>query len=296
MIHLSSPRNFRGLFLAIRKWLWYDGNMKVKRVIVTGGIALGSLIAAGGASAVSYVTSSDVQFTFEPTLSLTLSADDFLIDDLTPGNSDTSNAVTATVTTNSSVGYNLSATVGNATYTSTDLVATNGTFSMIGTAATALSAGTWGYTLDNGTTYGALALSTPTYLNKTVDNTGTADTGYAGGNATVVKIGAYADTTQNPGSYRNVVNFTALSNMATRTVTVASGANVSSVVLGASGVSRSYLEGETVNISATCNAGSSFGNWSKSNDFGTIASPTTASTTYTVGAGDVMLTAHCIAD
>lgn len=270
--------------------------MKVKRVAVICGTLFGGLAVAGGAYAtVTYTTSSNVQFTFEPTLSLTLSADDFLIDGLMPGTSDTSNEVTATVSTNSSAGYSLSATVGNATYTSTDLVADYGNFAMIAASANSLSTGTWGLTLDGGNTYGALDTTTSTLLNKTVDRTGTAAIGYSGTLSTAMKIGAYADTTQNPGSYRNVINFQVLSNIPIRLVTLAAGANVSSVVLGSSGTSNSYSEGDTVNISATCGSGANFSGWSKSGDFGTIADASLANTTYTIGANDVTLTAHCIA-
>jgi len=270
--------------------------MKAKHAITTCGAILGGLLIAEGAHAtVSYVTSSNVQFTFEPTLSLTLSADDFLIDGLMPGTSDVSNEVTATVSTNSSAGYSLSATVGNATYTSTNLVADYGVFSMIAASANSLSAGTWGLTLDGGTTYGALDTTTPIVLNKTIDRTGTAATGYGGTLSTAMKIGAYADTTQNPGSYRNVVNFQVLSNIPIRLVTLATSANVNSVVLGTSGTSDSYSEGDTVNIAATCASGYNFSGWSKSGDFGTIADPSAANTTYTVGANDVTITAHCLA-
>ncbi len=269
--------------------------MKVKRAAVICGALFGGLVASGAAYAtVTYTTSSNVQFTFEPTLSLTLSADDFLIDGLMPGTSDVSNEVTATVSTNSSAGYSLSATVGNTTYTSTDLVADYGNFAMIAASANSLSAGTWGYTLDGGSTYGALDTSTSTLLNKTVDRVGTAASGYGGTFSTAVKIGAYADTTQNPGSYRNVVNFQVLSNIPIRLVTLAAGTNVSSVVLGSSGTSSSYSEGDIVNISATCGAGYNFSGWSRSGDFGTIADASLANTTYTVGVNDVTLTAHCL--
>ena len=81
--------------------------------------------------------------------------------------------------------------------------------------------------------------------------------------------------------------------MAAHTVTLAKGTNVSTVVLGSSGTTNSYNEGDTVNISATCASGKSFAGWNKSSDFGTIANSTVASTTYTVGGGDVTLTAYC---
>ena len=187
--------------------------MKVKHIITTSGIILGGLAAVQGASAVvKYTGSSEVQFTFAPTLSLALTGDDFQIDELFPGNSDISNEVTATVSTNSVAGYELSATVGNdTTYNSTALMTVGGdTIAMV--SGNALTSGTWGYTLDNGTTYGALSRSTDTILNKTTDVSGTAATGYTGTSSTSMKIGAYAASDQVPGVYNNIVNFKAVAN------------------------------------------------------------------------------------
>ena len=260
--------------------------MKVKHIITTCGIIIGGLAMTGGASAiVTYKDSADVQFTFSSTLSMSLSTGGFVISDLTPGTSDISNGVTATVSTNSPGGYLLSATVGNTTYNTTDLVSTSGQrFAMMG-SGTALTGGTWGYTLDDGTTYGALSNITPTVL-KTV-NTAVEDS------TTEVKIGAYATSEQRSGIYSNVVNFAVVGNVATRNITVAAGSNVASVTPSGAG---SYGEGTEVDISATCSSGFTFSNWAKSNDYGTIANPTTASTTYTVGAGNTTLTAYCVSD
>jgi hypothetical protein len=208
--------------------------MKVKHIITTCGIILGGLILSRGASAtVTYETSSDVQFTIRPMLSLTLSEAGFVIDNLVPGVSDNSNAVTATVNTNSSAGYVLSATVGNTTYNTTSLVSGSDTIAMMG-AGSALASGTWGYTLDDGVTYGALDTVNSTILNKTVDVAGAPASGFSGTNNTVIKVGAYASDTQANGSYRNVMNFTAVPNVAARTVSVAAGTDVASVTLGGS--------------------------------------------------------------
>ena len=258
--------------------------MKVKHIITTCGIILGGMAVTGGASAiVTYKDSADVQFTFSSTLSMELSEDGFVISDLMPGNSGISNGVTASVSTNNPAGYLLSATVGNSTYTTTDLVSTSGQrFSMMGSSAVALSSGTWGYTIDDGTTYGALSAATPTVL---------AQTNTAGSGSTVVKIGAYATDDQRPGTYNNVVNFSVVSNVATRTITVAAGAGAASVTpFGAS----SYAEGDTIDLTATCSSGYTFANWAKSADYGSFADVTSASTTYTVGAGNATLTAYCV--
>lgn len=269
--------------------------MKVKRIITTGGIILGGLITTQAASAaITYQGSSDVQFTFAPSLALALTGGDFIITELFPGNSDISNEVTATVSTNSVAGYELSATVGNDTnYNSTALVTAGGdTIAMMG-SGTSLTSGTWGYTLNNGSTYGALSRSTDTILNKTTDISGTPATGYTGTNSTSMKIGAYAAVDQTPGVYHNVVNFKVVSNVATHTVTLAKGNNVSSVTLDGSGTSGDYTSGTAVSIAATCKTGHNFVNWALSNDYGTIANANLASTTFNVGPGNVTITAYC---
>ena len=173
------------------------------------GVLLGGLLLSTNANAtVTYRDSASVQFTFAPMLSVSLSADGFTINDLVPGTSSISNAVTATVITNSNHGYQLSATVGNSTYTSSDLVSSTGNkrFSMI-SSGTSLTSGTWGYTLDSGTTYGGLSTYIPTLLKTTAGPTGDL------GDATAMQIGAYATADQKPDVYNNVVNFIVLSNI-----------------------------------------------------------------------------------
>ena len=173
------------------------------------GVLLGGLLLSTNANAtVTYRDSASVQFTFAPMLSVSLSADGFTINDLVPGTSSISNAVTATVITNSNHGYQLSATVGNSTYTSSDLVSSTGNkrFSMI-SSGTSLTSGTWGYTLDSGTTYGGLNTYIPTVLKTTAGPTGDL------GDATPMQIGAYAASDQKPDVYNNVVNFVVLSNV-----------------------------------------------------------------------------------
>lgn len=274
--------------------------MKVKHIISTGGILLGGLVVAQAASAttgLTYETSTDVQFTFNSTLTLAVSGD-FMITDLAPSTAKDSNSVNLAVTTNSSAGYTLSARVGNATYTNNSLTRTKAdstldpesVFTMTANGVSSLTAGTWGYLINDSTNYGALTTNTDTVLNKTTDKTGTGATGYDGGNTTVMKIGASATSSQGSGDYKNVVNFTALANVVTRTVTVAAGTNVASVTPA---TASAYDEGDVVNISATCDTGKTFVMWGNSTAYGTIANPNAASTTFTVGASDTTLTAYC---
>ena len=260
--------------------------MKAKHIITTCGILLGGVAATSGASAiVTYRDSADVQFTFSSTLSMTLTGDAFTIANLMPDTSGLSNAVTATVNTSSPSGYLLTATVGNTTtYNTTDLVSSNGQrFTMISASGTSLPSGTWGYTTDDGSNYGALSNITPTIL---------AQTSAAGSSSTVMKIGAKAAQNQLPGTYENVVNFTAVSNIATHEITV-NGSNTSSVTPA---TVLPYSEGELINISATCASGYKFSNWGNSTDYGLIADPSSASTTYTVGANATTLTAYCVSN
>ena len=127
-------------------------------------------------------------------------------------------------------------------------------------------------------------------INKTTNKTGTAASGYDGGNITAMKIGASANSSQRSGSYKNVINFTAVANVATHTVTVAAGTNVASVTPA---TAASYNEGASVTITATCTSGHTFSMWGNSTDYGTIANPSSASTTFTVGAQGTTLTAYC---
>ncbi|MBQ6410284.1 hypothetical protein IJI18_03510 [Candidatus Saccharibacteria bacterium] len=292
--------------------------MKVKHFITTCGILMGGLATAQGASAViTYEKSSDVQFTFDPVLSLTLTGQPtgfsypgYLISNLAPGNTAVSNTVNVKVDSTSSAGWRLAASVGGTSketpatsYSGTDLTLSGGgdSFAMIASGTSSLSAGKWGYTLDGGTTYMDLPDSTGTAktINMTADYAGNpASASYAGdtsGDGTDTQIGAYAKTTQVSGSYKNVVNFAATANIPARQVTVAAGTNVASVSLDGSTttLTKTVAEGDTVDIEATCSGDNIFAGWGLSADFGSFASKTSASTTYTVGRGEVTITAYC---
>lgn len=169
------------------------------------------------ASALNYQNNVGINFTFNPTLSVSISSD-LVIPNLTPGTTDTSNEISVNVSTNNVYGYNLYATVGNETYNNTNFTHTNNTdvFSSISTTAnlpTLTTDNTWGYThsLDHGTTwsnYNGLPLYTtdsPTRLKK---NTGPS-------NDTInFKIAAKAGNTQPSGTYANIINFTAITKQA----------------------------------------------------------------------------------
>ena len=180
----------------------------------------GIFVAQNAGATVTYQGSSDLQFTWGAgSLEVSLSSNNFVISDLAPGTSKNSNEIVATVTTNNATGYTLSATVGNSSNNSTEL-RRNGTdtankFLMTSDNASSLTSGTWGcrYKVDSSNygNYRALSTSDGTnngvVVNKTVDNIGTAATGYAGTSNTTLQVGANAASNQSSGEYTNVVNF-----------------------------------------------------------------------------------------
>ena len=151
----------------------------------------------------------EINFTFTPVMTVTLSSKDLSINNLAPGNTGTG-SVSVSVATNNYSGYTLKATVGSASNASTNLTNTNGTFSMVSAAGSTLAPGEWGYkTSSAATTYSPIVLytaTTPTTINSSTGptNAGTGETNFY--------IGAYADTTQAPGEYTNVINFIATTN------------------------------------------------------------------------------------
>ena len=163
--------------------------------------------------ALSYQTDVGINFTFNPTLSVSISSD-LVIPNLTPGTTDTSNEILVNVSTNNAYGYNLYATVGNSVHNNTNLThsSSNDVFASISTAAdlsNLTTDNTWGYTysLDNGTTwsnYNGLPLHTADNPIRLKKNTGPAE------DTINFKIAAKSSTTQPSGAYSNAINFTAI--------------------------------------------------------------------------------------
>ena len=192
-------------------------------------IFIGSLITVGVSSALEYQTNPSsgdnpvtLKFEFGSTLNITTGGN-ISISDLTPGTKAISASnYNVTVSTNNLTGYTLSATVGCSSgtdcYDSKNLSDGTNTFSMLSTDG-ALTAGTWGVSLDSSATansnFKTLAKydETATIINKTTSNTGTAATGYTGTANTTVRVGAYATTSQVAGTYTNSINFIAVANM-----------------------------------------------------------------------------------
>ena len=175
-------------------------------------VILGTLTATP-VVALSSETSSDLSFTFQPMLSLSLSETSLSIGELYPGTFGRSNNMEVVVNTNSISGYTLAAAVGDGeTYYTTNLenVTSATPFTSLATNAnveTFETDNTWGYTLNSGTTYSGL----PYYgeanwkvLSQTADNSG----------EKVIQFGiaAKAADSMASGEYKNVIQFRVVAN------------------------------------------------------------------------------------
>lgn len=170
------------------------------------------------ASALTYQKSTDVKFTVNPSVSISLSSTELNISDLTPGAAKDSNIITLTVESNNSAGYTVKTTVGNSTYDTTNLKHTDNSVSDVFTSLTSaggLSAGKWGYSYatessdDNWTnwsTYNGL----PKYNDTEATPVTLIDESSAASNTIAFKIGAQANSNQASGEYNNVINFIAV--------------------------------------------------------------------------------------
>ena len=207
-------------------------HIKLKITILT---IISSLVLTTSASALDY--SSDpitLDFNFGSVLSISTDGD-IIIPNLTPGTKAISSSnYVVTVSTNNVAGYTLAATVGcpstassygtNCTDTKNLVDGNNedtstNNFTML-ESASALTSGTWGISLDSTATENSTFDTLPLYstsakvINQTTNATGTASTGYFGTNSTTMRIGAYATTSQQAGTYTNIINFIAVANPA----------------------------------------------------------------------------------
>ena len=170
-------------------------------------------------SALSYQSEVGIGFTFDPTLSISLSYSDLVISNLTPGTTSDSNGINISVATNSAYGYILTTSVGNSTiYNSTDLIHNNSNniFSSIPTN-TSLSSledssdnNIWGYSykLSSSNTWSNYS-GLPLY-NSPLKVLLNADSNDEINNAVDFKIATKASATQASGEYNNVINFSAV--------------------------------------------------------------------------------------
>lgn len=186
--------------------------------VVAGGAAISNV------SALSYQSNVGVGFTFNPTLSVSLSNSDLVINNLSPNTSSDSNIITVNIATNAAYGYDLFSTVGNTTNATTELKNGNNSFTSLSSnvaAPASFDDNKWGYSYstdsgsswvsgDYGSTsagYAGLPLYTGTGVKLASANSNT-------DSSVQFKIAAKAGATQASGEYTNVVNFTAVSKVA----------------------------------------------------------------------------------
>ncbi|MBR2855554.1 hypothetical protein IKE99_01265, partial [Candidatus Saccharibacteria bacterium] len=110
---------------------------------------------ANNVSALTYNNESNIDFTINPTIGISLSSTNLVIDDLAPGSYADSSIITINVNTNASHGYYLSATAGDSNTTSanhntnlTNTVNNNYTFTSLTSNQATLSSfsdNSWGY-------------------------------------------------------------------------------------------------------------------------------------------------------
>ncbi len=221
----------KGAYMKIRNES-INKNYLIPSVITTLGIATvfgvgiynaTNIVNTNNANALSYSTSNDISFTFAPTLSIGLSTDSLTIDNLVPGTTSDSNAVTVTVASNTPYGYVLSAGVGSVDpaapyYNTSDLVHDNTTtevptankFSSISTSASLANLtadNTWGYSTstDGGTSWSTYSGLSHTETKPLLDISDPATP------STIdFKIAARSASTQASGTYNNVITFYAV--------------------------------------------------------------------------------------
>ena len=171
------------------------------------GVLLGGAAMVASAGALSSQRETDFYFTFNPTIGLSLSNSKLIIGDLAPGNAAKSNEIVLTVNSNNPEGFYLTASVGNSTYRTTELVNGSAVFrntTRSGVGLTGLDDNTWGYTLGDDKYYGLpLFGDTP----KTLYDTKQVGAASQTEGSVTFAIGAKAASTQIAGKYENVINF-----------------------------------------------------------------------------------------
>ena len=194
------------------------------------------------AHAVTFESEQGVAFTFNPTVTISItggtgaSSDGLTITNLTPGDVKDSNIITVSASANTPLGYSLSSTVGSSTYNTTELrkdgTSTANKFTNLTANVSSLSNfsdNTWGYSYstDSGSTWisGDITSTTATGYNGLPIYTSSSpikliNSSAAGSSSIKFKIGAKASTSQIAGTYNNVINFIGTSKVVTTTYTI----------------------------------------------------------------------------
>ena len=235
-------------------------------------------------SALSFKSYNSLSFTFNPTVTITLSpasggsSNNLLIDNLTTGNSDVSNAINIGVATNTPYGISLDATVGSSSIAAENVTSLNHTgttnnnkFTSIATNANLASlttANTWGYATStnsgsNWSNYNGLpaynAATPANILDVTPDPYAEPSSG-----SVQFRIGARAGTSQASGSYTNTINFTAVTKPMTTSYNIIyhdnSGAG-SNIPSNQSGTINTDSANVALNSTAPTRSGYDFAGW-----------------------------------
>ena len=211
-----------------------------KLFIAIGGLTVAGIVQSVGVSSLSFKSYNSLSFTFNPTVTITISpasggsSNNLLIDNLTTGNSDVSNAINVGVATNTLGGLVLNATVGNESIAAANVTnlnhtgtASNSKFASIDTDANLASLttdNTWGYatSTNSGSSWSnynglpAYNTETPATLLDITPNP------YAEPSSGSIqfRIGAKAGGSQTSGSYTNTINFTAVTKPLITTYTI----------------------------------------------------------------------------
>ena len=201
-----------------------------------------AIFSVSAAHAVTFESEQGVAFTFNPTVTISItggtgaSSDGLTITNLTPGDVKDSNIITVSASANTPLGYSLSSTVGSSTYNTTELrkdgTSTANKFTNLSTNKASLSNfddNTWGYSYstDSGSTWisGDITSTTATGYNGLPIYTSSSpikliNSSTAGSSSVQFKIGAKASTSQIAGTYNNVINFIGTGKVVTTTYTI----------------------------------------------------------------------------
>ena len=200
-------------------------------------ITILSCSSGSSTSALTYQSELDMQFTFNPTVAISVSGD-LTIPDLAPGSSSDSNIITITAGSNDAHGYTLYGTVGSSSSNYTDLRITpsdsTNKFTNLSSNKASLanfSDNTWGYSYstDSGSTWksGNAGSTSSGYnglpLYSSSNNASgviLASTNSASETSLRFKIGAKASSTQVSSTYTNTINFIGVGKVVTTSYTL----------------------------------------------------------------------------
>ena len=177
-------------------------------------LSLNGVFSSNNVSALSYQSNIGLNFTINPSLSISVSSNDLVIPSLIAGSYDDSNSINVVVGSNTLSGYTVSANTSNEEMSDSSMSGSSShIFSSLSTEAdledlSTADDNTWGYSysLDSGSSwsnYSGLSTSSNRVLY---------DTNSSADNKTIgFKIGAKASSDQPSGVYTTTINFMAVS-------------------------------------------------------------------------------------